>query len=117
MSGRCLEGVRKVYGKSLEGVWKMSGRCLEGVWTVSGMCLESIWKMSGRCLEGVWKVSGGSLKRSIFIDYQKSYFKSKFRFSKKSKIFKLKMLHLDTIVSLAGITIQGCVLALLKHCF
>ena len=38
VSGRCLEGVWKVYANYLEGVWKVSGRCMEGIWKVSGRC-------------------------------------------------------------------------------
>ena len=34
----------------------MSGRCVEGVWKVYRSCLEGIWKVSGRCLEGAWEV-------------------------------------------------------------
>ena len=49
MSGRCLEGVRKVSGRTLEGVWKVPGGSLDGVWKVSGR----LWKVFGTYLEGV----------------------------------------------------------------
>ena len=59
VSGRCLE----VSGRCVEGLWRVYserfyGRCPNGVRLVSVGCLVGVWRVSGRCSEGVWRVSG-----------------------------------------------------------
>ena len=69
MSGRCLEGVWKVYLRCLGGMWKISGRCrrfLKGVSNVSGMCLGDFQGTSIRlALMHRDLLLNGSIKRNM----------------------------------------------------
>ena len=48
VSRKCMEVV-------LEGIWEASGRCLNGVSKVYESCPEGIWKVSGMDLESSCK--------------------------------------------------------------
>ena len=87
----------------------MSGRCLDGVWRVWGRFLEYVWKVSGRCQDGVWSTKKYFVSKILWAkDFQTKDFSNQRFFGPKvlwtKKLFGPKIVlrpnSLELIISL-----------------